>query len=350
MKIRIVKCFLLGPVIVFTLALFFQNCGPAKLTTAGDLSLPSQSDALNVGSKVDLPTLLQSPRESSANILFPSPADGSSEYTLGTPIMENIILKNSDFDKVIWVHGPSSKVVSVGDGLNQMNFSTELAGLYYVFGYRKNASFLIATMQLNKRTTTSVSVTDPTAMNVSNITSLLPGNVTERVLIQIKAPSVDFSTVQFLLPTTGQIITSRRAIAVTKNVAENLVVQINVSDVSGQSVPVSITIPAKSMLSISQSSINYGNVAVGSYSAAQVLTLTNAGTVPISLTDVYLFSAGFSGFGTTCTIANPIPPGGSCTASSRFGPTEAGLKLGTFTIRTNAVNPVVVVPLSGFGI
>lgn len=72
--------------------------------------------------------------------------------------------------------------------------------------------------------------------------------------------------------------------------------------------------------------LDLGEVAVGTISTAQTVTLTNAGAAPLTVARGSGFGPSGSGFITTretCTAA-PIAPGGSCTLTITFAPTAPG--------------------------
>jgi hypothetical protein len=93
--------------------------------------------------------------------------------------------------------------------------------------------------------------------------------------------------------------------------------------------------------SVSPTSLDFGNVAVGSTSAAQVVTLTNNGTTgfAVSITPP---AAPFAQSATTC--AANLGSGASCSISVTFHPTAVGDAIGTLTVNGNAV------ALSGTGV
>jgi len=95
-------------------------------------------------------------------------------------------------------------------------------------------------------------------------------------------------------------------------------------------------------LQISPCCLNFSQV-VGGTSAAQMVTLTNVGTVPIQVSGA-VPTAGFSATNNCTTIA----VGGSCQISTTFAPTMAGAIGGSMSVNTNvpAASPFVI-PLSG---
>jgi len=85
------------------------------------------------------------------------------------------------------------------------------------------------------------------------------------------------------------------------------------------------------LVSITPSSLDFGNVGIGSASDPQLVQISNPGTGALTLTSQQL--AGSSDFriaSTTC--GNSVPAGGSCTLSMVLAPTSAGAKTGTLTL------------------
>ena len=92
----------------------------------------------------------------------------------------------------------------------------------------------------------------------------------------------------------------------------------------------------------SPTSLSFGDVASGSTSSAQTVTVTNPGTsaAPVS-------SVGVTGpFSQTNTCGTSIAAGGSCTVSVKFAPTSGGALTGALTIATSAPGGPITVALS----
>jgi hypothetical protein len=112
---------------------------------------------------------------------------------------------------------------------------------------------------------------------------------------------------------------------------------------------------AAAVASVTGGPLVFGNVATGTSSAAQTLTLHNTGNAP--LTGItYTFTSGYAratgGGGGTC---GPAPATlsvvtGSCTINVVFTPTAAGASTGTFTINANVAVTGSPVGLSGTGV
>jgi len=97
-------------------------------------------------------------------------------------------------------------------------------------------------------------------------------------------------------------------------------------------------------LSVSPTSLAFGEQSVGTTSAPQVVTLTNNGGAAIAIG----ISAS-SGFAETDNCAPSIAANGSCSISVTFSPAGPGSASGSLTLTDNATNSPQVVSLSGKG-
>jgi hypothetical protein len=102
-----------------------------------------------------------------------------------------------------------------------------------------------------------------------------------------------------------------------------------------------------SQLSLSSSSLKYGNVLVNG-SATQAVTLKNSGSTDINISQLTVSGAGFSVTGVT--VPATIPAGQSASLQATFAPTTAGTVNGSVTITSDAATTGSVVALSGTGV
>ena len=93
-------------------------------------------------------------------------------------------------------------------------------------------------------------------------------------------------------------------------------------------------------------SLSFGDVAAGSTSGAQTVTVTNPGSSAVSVSSVSVTGQ----FSQTNTCGGSIAAGGSCTASVKFAPTSGGALSGTLSVATSAPGSPLTVPLSGTGV
>ena len=99
-------------------------------------------------------------------------------------------------------------------------------------------------------------------------------------------------------------------------------------------------------LTDSTSSLSFGDVASGSTSAAQTVTVTNPGTSAASVSSVTVTGP----FSQTNTCGSSIAAGGSCTVSVKFAPTSGGPLTGTLSVASSAPGSPLTVALSGTGV
>ena len=93
-----------------------------------------------------------------------------------------------------------------------------------------------------------------------------------------------------------------------------------------------------------------GDQPVGTSSAARTVTLTNAGTAPITLFSITLAGVNPGDFAQTNNCGSSLNPGASCTIQVTFTPTAVGGRLGNVAIRDNAFGGTHRVGLLGKGV
>jgi len=110
---------------------------------------------------------------------------------------------------------------------------------------------------------------------------------------------------------------------------------------------VQATVPSSSPLSVSPTSINFGNVTVGS-SKSQTVTLTNSGTASVTVSQAAITGTGFSISGLSLPLT--LAAGQNATFKATFAPTTAGSVTGSLSVVSNATNSPATVSLSGTGV
>jgi hypothetical protein len=98
-----------------------------------------------------------------------------------------------------------------------------------------------------------------------------------------------------------------------------------------------------SAVSLSPTSLSFGDQAKGTTSGAQQLIVTNSGTGPLVLSSIQASSE----FAATNTCGGQIAPGGTCTIQVTFTPSASGTQTGTLTIADNAPDSPQIVALTG---
>jgi hypothetical protein len=107
-------------------------------------------------------------------------------------------------------------------------------------------------------------------------------------------------------------------------------------------------IPAASgqAVTLSPTSLNFGNVVVNTTSAAKNVILTNSGSATLTITSIAVSGS----FAETNTCGSSLNAGRKCTISVTFSPTTTGAATGAVTITDNASNSPQTVSLSGTGV
>jgi hypothetical protein len=95
---------------------------------------------------------------------------------------------------------------------------------------------------------------------------------------------------------------------------------------------------ATSQLSASSTSVDFGNVTVGT-STSQLVTLTDTGSANVTISSVSATGSGFSASGASNVI---LTPNQSVTVSVNFSPPAAGGVTGKLSISSNASNSPVI--------
>jgi hypothetical protein len=104
--------------------------------------------------------------------------------------------------------------------------------------------------------------------------------------------------------------------------------------------------PTGSPLTASPTSLSFGNVATGSTSAAQTVTVSNPGGTAATVSSV----SASAPFAETNTCGGSIAAGGSCTVSVTYKPTATGASTGTLSVASSAPSSPLTVALTGTGV
>ena len=103
---------------------------------------------------------------------------------------------------------------------------------------------------------------------------------------------------------------------------------------------------------LSSTIMGFGQVSVGTTSAAQTVTLKNSGASALQLSALTLSSSEFAltASGGTCTATTSLAVSASCTIALTFTPTAASIRSGTLSIAHNAAGSPSTVSLAGTGV
>jgi hypothetical protein len=99
-------------------------------------------------------------------------------------------------------------------------------------------------------------------------------------------------------------------------------------------------------VTLSPSSLSFGNVVVGTTSPAKNVSLINSGTAALSITSIVASGS----FAETNTCGSTVPAGKKCVISVTFTPRATGAASGTVTITDNATNSPQTVTTTGAGV
>jgi hypothetical protein len=102
-------------------------------------------------------------------------------------------------------------------------------------------------------------------------------------------------------------------------------------------------------VSLSPTSVAFGNQAVGTPSSAHVVTLTNVGNATLTLSKISFTGTNPGDFAKTTTCGGTLAPSAKCTVSVTFKPTAKGARSAALTFTDNATPSSQSVSLSGTG-
>src|SRR5262249_38392311 len=105
-------------------------------------------------------------------------------------------------------------------------------------------------------------------------------------------------------------------------------------------------VPASPSVSVSASSLNFGNQKVTVSSAPQSLTVSNAGNSTLTLAGVTVSGD----FAQTNNCGSSLAPGATCTVSVTFTPRTPGTHTGSIAIAHNAASSPQAITLTGAGV
>jgi Cep192 domain 4/Abnormal spindle-like microcephaly-assoc'd, ASPM-SPD-2-Hydin len=110
--------------------------------------------------------------------------------------------------------------------------------------------------------------------------------------------------------------------------------------------------PAAAAMSLSPTLLSFGDQLVGTQGAAEAVTLTNSGVLPMSISGITIAGANAGDFdrSTTCPGGSAtLAAGASCTIAVTLTPSATGTRTATLSIAGNAVNSPGNVELVGNG-
>jgi hypothetical protein len=103
------------------------------------------------------------------------------------------------------------------------------------------------------------------------------------------------------------------------------------------------------VVSLSTTSINFGNQATGTTSSAKPVTVTNSGAASLIFAGITLSGANAADFAQTNNCGTALAPGSSCTVNVTFAPVAAGTRSAAINVADNAPLSPQTIALSGTG-
>jgi len=102
-------------------------------------------------------------------------------------------------------------------------------------------------------------------------------------------------------------------------------------------------------VTLSPTTLNFGNQGVGVASTSLIITLTNTGAGILEIASIGITGTNTGDFAQTNKCHSPLAPGGSCQISVRFTPTATGTRHAVVTITDNAHGSPQPAPITGVG-
>jgi hypothetical protein len=103
------------------------------------------------------------------------------------------------------------------------------------------------------------------------------------------------------------------------------------------------------VVSLSATSLSFGNQSVGTTSTARTVTLSNTGNATLSITSIAVAGTNAGDFARTNTCGSSVAAGANCTISVTFTPSASGSRTASLSITDNASGSPQAVSLSGTG-
>jgi Family of unknown function (DUF6519)/Abnormal spindle-like microcephaly-assoc'd, ASPM-SPD-2-Hydin len=189
------------------------------------------------------------------------------------------------------------------------------------------------------------------SVTLTNNSSTDPVNFTSPIAVS-GTNAADFALTNLCGTTLGAGASCALNITFTPSVAGPETAQISIAE-SADANPLLILLTGTcvaAQVTASTASLSFNVQVVNTTSAPQIVTLTNTGTAPLTVSSVTL--SGDSDFSQSSTC---IPPGGSgtlgpsqqCQISVQFTPSAVGARTATLSINTNGGNPTIA--LTGTG-
>jgi len=106
-------------------------------------------------------------------------------------------------------------------------------------------------------------------------------------------------------------------------------------------------VPLPPFVAMAPASLSFSAQTGGTTSAAQTLTLTNTGLVPLTISSIAIDGTNAGDYAETSTCGGSLGAGANCAINVTFTPTGTGASTATLTVADNAPGSPQNVPLSG---
>jgi probable HAF family extracellular repeat protein len=101
---------------------------------------------------------------------------------------------------------------------------------------------------------------------------------------------------------------------------------------------------------LSPTSLSFSTQAIGTTSAAKIVTLKNTGTTSVTITAIAIAGTNAGDFAQTHTCGSSLAAGASCSISLTFKPTGSGTRTAALSVTDNATGSPQKVALLGMGV
>jgi len=108
-------------------------------------------------------------------------------------------------------------------------------------------------------------------------------------------------------------------------------------------------VPLPPFVALTPAALSFSGQSEGTTSTAQIITLTNTGLVPLTISSIAIAGTNAGDYLQTSACGSSLGAGASCAISVTFTPTETGSSTATLTVTDNAPGSPQNVPLSGTG-
>ena len=103
------------------------------------------------------------------------------------------------------------------------------------------------------------------------------------------------------------------------------------------------------IVTLSPTGVNFGNQKIGTQSVPIPITLSNVGSVTLTISQIAIRGANASDFAQTNDCGSSVPPQGHCTITVTFTPTVKGHRSAKVSISDDGGDSPQIVPLAGTG-